>query len=127
VPPVPLRSVLENDRVVGRADRSFKGPHFDLQRVHMAVALRRVHLTRKALTEARAILPSETIKVSTVITEVVGRLEEDQFEFCQQRDGSWVDVYRVYRDGLVIWIKIKLETGPDVGEEVVVISFHEFE
>lgn len=112
---------------MGRSDRSYDGPRFDVHRVHMAVALRRVYITKKAQAEAREILPEGTTNVSSEIAATVGRLEEDQFAFRQERAGSWVDVYRVERDQLAIWIKIKLETDPDVGEELVVISFHEFE
>lgn len=112
---------------MGRTDRSYEGPHFDLERVHMAVALRRVYITKKAQSEAREILAPGTVNVSNEIADAVGRLERNQFEFCQELAGGWVDVYRVERRDLAIWIKIKLETDPDVGEEVVVISFHEFE
>jgi hypothetical protein len=112
---------------MGKTNRSYEEPHYDLERVHMAVALRRVHFTRKAQEEARALLPPGTIKVSAEIAAVVGSLEREAFAFCERRAGEWVDVYRVARTGFAIWVKIKLETSPDTGEEVIVISFHRWD
>lgn len=93
----------------------------------MAVALRRVVVTKKAQSEAREILPEGTIRVAAEIAEMVGRLNADEFRFSQGRGAGRVDVYRVETGHISIWIKLKLETDPELGEEVVVISFHEYQ
>ena len=37
------------------------------------------------------------------------------------------DVYQVETEVASVWIKLKLETNPHTGEELVVISFHEWD
>lgn len=110
-----------------RSDRSYEEPYHDLQRVYMAVALRRLHITGKAQGEAREVFPEGTIKVSTEIAEIVGRLDRNEFAFCQEKSGEWVDVYKVPFRKIHLWVKIKLETDPETGEEVIVISFHQWD
>lgn len=107
--------------------RSYDRPHFPLYRVHMAVALRRVVITTKAYDEARRVLPDGLIDVTGEIVRTVGNLEEGQFQFASERSGRWVDVYRVRREEVLLWIKVKLETDPASGEELIVISFHEWD
>src|SRR3989337_1808350 len=110
-----------------RSDRSYDQPRYPLYRVHMAVALRCVEITKKALGEARTVLPGGTVHVSSEIASIVGSLDEAQFRFSQKRAGEWVDVYQVETEVASVWIKLKLETNPHTGEELVVISFHEWD
>lgn len=93
----------------------------------MAVALRCVEITKKALGEAGAVLPAGSVQISTEIASIVGSLDEAQFRFSQERAGEWVDVYQVETEIASVWIKLKLETNPHTGEELVVISFHEWD
>jgi hypothetical protein len=110
-----------------RRDRRYDEPYYPLERVHEAVSFDQIALTRKARDEAEALFPDEPIEIAESITEIVGGLTRDEFRFSQERDGEWIDVYRVECEGCDVWLKLKLEKDPREPEMVIVISFHEWD
>ncbi len=107
-----------------RRDRRIDRPRHPINRVREAARFGQIALTRKALREAELVLPSDLIDYEGEITGIVADLTLPEFQFAQERDGEWVDVYRVDFEGIDLWVKLKLEQDAGSPEMVVVISFH---
>jgi putative zinc finger/helix-turn-helix YgiT family protein len=77
------------------------------------------------LRDAQRVLPPGTVAVASAVREIVLGLDVHQWEFAQEKDAGWVDVYRVVQEeGLDLWVKLKVELTPQTKEHTVVVSFH---
>jgi hypothetical protein len=114
---------------MNRRDRRYgDGPHFALERVRACIRLGQFKFTRTAFRDAQRVLPPGTVAVDTAIREIVLDLDVDQWKFAQEKDGGWVDVYRVAQEeGVDLWVKLKVELTPQTKEYTVVVSFHEWD
>lgn len=112
-----------------RPDRRYDGgPHFPLEQVRRCTSLPQFRVSRKAqYTDGPRVLPPGTVDVFGTIKSLVLGLEEEQWQFSQEKDGRWVDVYRVEYSGRDIWLKLKLELMEHSKQYSVVISFHEWD
>jgi hypothetical protein len=87
-----------------------------------------IQLTKKATNEAAAYLGDETVLIREMVREILADLSRAEWQFCQSKDGGWVDVYRVevFEDWPAAWIKVKIESLNGY-QGVLIISFHEFD
>lgn len=113
---------------MSRRDRRYEGgPRYPLDRVRTCIRLGQFNLTRTANRDARRVLPPGTVDVFATVREIVSGLDERQWRFSQEKDRSWVDVYRAIYEGADLWVKLKLELTPATREYAVVVSFHEWD
>jgi hypothetical protein len=113
---------------MNRPDRRYDGgPHYPLDRVRTCIALKQLTVTRSAHRDAQRLVPPGTVAVFDCIREAVLQLDEDCWQFAQERGGGWVDVYRTEPWGQPVWLKLKVELAPTTKEFAVVVSFHEWD
>lgn len=112
-----------------RPDRRYEGgPQFPLSDVRGCLAVRQFTVSRKAqYTDGPRVLPSGTVDVFGTIQGLVRGLLEANWKFAQEKDGRWVDVYRVEHGGRDLWLKLKIELMQNTKQYAVVISFHEWD
>lgn len=111
-----------------RQDRHDDRPAFPLEQV-VALACRQfVLVTQKAAAEAARYFGDEAVSIRNEIIDVLQHLCAEEWQFRQEMNGEWVDVYRVgvFEDWPDAWIKVSIER-PKGYEAVVVISFHEWD
>ena len=77
--------------------------------------------------EALRFFGDDVVSIGGEIKQVLLGLTSDEWCFRQEKDGEWVDVYRIeFEPPPAAWVKLKIETV-DGYEAVVIISFHEFD
>jgi hypothetical protein len=108
-------------------NRKSDRPAYALERVLQLVERQFVHLEPKAAREAAALLGDELVSLRNEVLELLSGLTADEWCFRQEKNGEWVDVYRIeFEEPPPAWVKLKIETINDY-EALVVISFHEFD
>lgn len=108
------------------ARRKDGGPHHPLDQVHTLARLSSMHLTRKALDEAAALLPTSIALPAQAIRATVLALRDEHWRFAEEDERGWVDVYRILRFNRLIWVKLKVEMR-FARQMVIVISFHDYD
>lgn len=78
-----------------KAKRRYDRPSFDLEQVVVLARRQFVHVTDKATREAARYFGDEQVSLRNEIIDAVVHLELDEWQFTQEKDGEWVDVYRV--------------------------------
>lgn len=113
---------------VARSDRRYQGgPEYPIERVIALARLQSLRITVKARDEATAVLPSS---IGSPVREIRGMLlslTETQWRFAQENERGWVDVYRVERHRLALWLTLKIEQERSAKELVIVLSCHEYD
>lgn len=110
-----------------RPNRRYRRAHFDLSRVREAAQFDQLVLTRKAFNEASQAFPADVIEIESAITDLIAGLDASEFQFSERRGDGTVDVYRIACEGVAIWLKLKIEKDTTGSEQVVIISFHEWD
>jgi hypothetical protein len=116
------------DQKPPKPNRRTDRPSFDLEQV-VALARRQfVVLTGKASNEAARYFGDDQVSIRNEIIDALVHLHQDEWQFTQEQDGQWVDVYRagIFEDWPDAWIKVKVEFV-NAYDAVVVISFHEWD
>jgi len=113
---------------MGRDNRRFDGdPHYPLVEVIRAAGVRLIEFTKKAIDlEAPRIMP-DVLNRREEIRRLVQQLTREQWVFEEEKNGGYVDVYRIRYGPRDVWLKIKLEPQQHAKKIVLVISFHEFD
>jgi hypothetical protein len=101
-------------------------PHFSLDHVHRLARLSSIHLTRKALDEAAALLPASVGIPAYAVRTTILALTREHWKFAEENESGWVDVYRILKYSRLIWIKLKVEMR-NARDMVILISFHEYD
>jgi hypothetical protein len=102
------------------------GPQYALETVHLLARIKQIRVTDKARAEAAAELPRNIAQHSEAIRSTLLALAASHWEFSEENERGWVDVYRILKFNRLLWVKIKLETRFSK-ETVIVISFHHFD
>ena len=111
-----------------RPDRRYDCPAYPVEEVVELARRLFIQLTKKAEKEAAGYLGDDTISIRMQVREILLDLTSDEWKFCQVKNGSWVDVYRVevFEDAPAAWIKVKIESLNGY-QGVLIISFHEYD
>jgi hypothetical protein len=94
--------------------------------VHTLAGIHQIHFTRKALDEAAELLPKSVGHPAAAIRQTILAFREEHWEFAEQNEKGWVDVYRILKFNRLIWAKLKVEAR-NAKDHVILLSFHDYD